>query len=332
VPKNKKSMVHNWLSGPEPMSYLISRPRIRAARLGAVLLAGVLAPLCVLRAEETPAGEFLRQVVAGELKAQAEDHSHWAYKVKAEVSGRPETKMVIETPQGNLEQLQSVGGRPIPEKQAKREHERIRRLVGNREAQRKLERAQAEDDQRTEHLFRVLPEAVLASYGARQTVLVEVLFKPNPNFHPSSHEDAVFHAMEGRLWIKGDRLAEIEGHLIRPVKFGGGLLGHLDQGGEFRIQQSEVEPGHWEITLLHVDMHGKALFFKTIGVQQNEVHYDFERVPNNLTLAEAAARLEKQTTGKAAREKGRWSAMAHPPESIGEIGTKPGYGDTPDRP
>ena len=217
-------------------------------------------------------------MVAGELKAQAEDHSHWAYKVKAEVSGRPEIKMVIETPQGNLEQLQSVGGRPIPENQAKREQERIRRLVGNREAQRKLERAQAEDDQRTEHLFRMLPEAVLASYGARQNGLVEVLFKPNPNFHPSSHEDAVFHAMEGRLSIQGDRLAEIEGHLIRPVKFGGGLLGHLDRGGEFRVKQSEVAPGHWEITLLHVDMHGKALFFKTIGVQQNEVHYDFERV------------------------------------------------------
>jgi hypothetical protein len=51
-------------------------------------------------------------------------------------------------------------------------------------------------------------------------------------------------------------------------------------------------------------MHGKALFFKTIGVQQNEVHYDFERVRDNLTLAEAAEQLEKQTTGKARTEKG----------------------------
>ena len=33
------------------MSYLISRPRIRAATLGALLLAGVAAPLCFLRAE-----------------------------------------------------------------------------------------------------------------------------------------------------------------------------------------------------------------------------------------------------------------------------------------
>jgi hypothetical protein len=190
------------------------------------------------------------------LKAKANDHSHWAYKVKAKVSGRPEVRVVIETAQGNLDRLQSVGGQPILENQAQRQEQRIRRLVGNRDAQRKLERAQAVDDRRTEHLFRVLPDAVFASYGAR-----------------ASHEDAVFHATEGDIWIQGDRLAEIEGHLIRPVKFGCGWLGHLDQGGEFRAQQSEVAPGHWEITLLHVNLHGKALFFRTIGVQQNEVRY-----------------------------------------------------------
>jgi hypothetical protein len=282
----------------------MSCPTIRAFALAAVLLGWVAVPLPSLRADDRPpAGEFLRRAVAGELRAQADDHSHWAYKVKAEVSGRPEVRMVIETAQGNLDRLQSVGGQPIPENQAKQEADRIRRLVGNRGARRKLERAQAEDDQRTEHLFRMLPEAVLASYGARQNGLVEVVFKPNPNFHPSSHEEAVFHAMEGHIWIQGDRLAEIEGRLIRPVKFGGGLFGHLDRGGEFRVKQSEVAPGHWEITLLHVNMHGKALLFKTIGVQQDEVRYDFERVRDNLTLAEAAERLEKQTTGKAASQR-----------------------------
>jgi hypothetical protein len=31
----------------------------------------------------------------------------------------------------------------------------------------------------------------------------------------------------------------------------------------------EVAQGYWEMALLHVDMKGKALFFKTISVQQN---------------------------------------------------------------
>jgi hypothetical protein len=84
------------------------------------------------------------------------------------------------------------------------------------------------------------------------------------------------------------------------VKFAGGLLGHLDKGGEFHVKQSEVAPGYWEITLLHVNMHGKALFFKTVAVQENEMRTDFQRVPANMTLAEAAEQLQKRSTVKSA--------------------------------
>jgi hypothetical protein len=76
------------------------------------------------------------------------------------------------------------------------------------------------------------------------------------------------------------------------------LLGHLDKGGEFQVKQSEVAPGHWEIDLLHINMHGKALFFKTVAVQQDEVRTNFQRVPDNLTLAEAAKELQKRSTGR----------------------------------
>jgi hypothetical protein len=38
---------------------------------------------------------------------------------------------------------------------------------------------------------------------------------------------------------------------------------------------------------MHVNMRGKALFFKTIGVQQDESRSNFQRVPDNLTLSKA---------------------------------------------
>jgi hypothetical protein len=88
------------------------------------------------------------------------------------------------------------------------------------------------------------------------------------------------------------------------VRFGGGLLGHLDKGGEFHVKQAEVAPALWEITLLHVNMHGKALFFKTIAVQENEIRTNFQRVPDNLTLSEAAKQLQKQSTVKSASAPG----------------------------
>ena len=36
--------------------------------------------------------------------------------------------------------------------------------------------------------------------------------------------------------------AAFDGHLTQAVKFGFGLLGHLDKGGHFEVKQAEVVP------------------------------------------------------------------------------------------
>jgi hypothetical protein len=82
---------------------------------------------------------------------------------------------------------------------------------------------------------------------------------------------------------------------MNEVKFGGGFLGHLEKGGEFTVKRAEIAPGDWELTELTVNMQGRALFFKSIAVQQKEVHSNFERMPDELTLADAANVLLKQT-------------------------------------
>jgi hypothetical protein len=188
------------------------------------------------------AGDLLRRAVDSELKAQSADHSHWMYQQKAEVSGKEQVKWIVETHEGDLDRLWSVNGRTITGERQKQEDQRIARLLHKSGEQRKLQRAQAADARQTERLFKMLPDAVTARFGEHKDGIVEIRFKPNPNFRPSSHEAAVFHAMEGRVWIdeKENRLAEIEGHLIRPVKFYGGMLGHLDKGGNFHVKQSEV--------------------------------------------------------------------------------------------
>jgi hypothetical protein len=87
------------------------------------------------------------------------------------------------------------------------------------------------------------------------------------------------------------------------VKFGGGLLGHLDSGGQFEVKQEEVAPGYWELTLLNVNMKGKAFFFKTIGVQQKFRRTEFHQVPDDVTLAQAADLLHQAVVANA-RAKG----------------------------
>jgi hypothetical protein len=82
---------------------------------------------------------------------------------------------------------------------------------------------------------------------------------------------------------------------MNEVKFAGGLLGHLEKGGQFSVKRTEIAPGQWEVTEMAVNMRGKARLFKTISVQQKELHRNFDRVPDDLTISDAAAILLKQS-------------------------------------
>jgi hypothetical protein len=142
----------------------------------------------------------------------------------------------------------------------------------------------------------MLPAAFVFNYAGGEGNLVKLSFRPNPSFHPPSLEARVFHDMEGEMWVdcKQERLAGFDGHLTQTVKFGFGLLGHLDKGGHFEVRQAEVVPGHWDMTTLSLQMTGKALLFASIGVQKRENHRDFHRVSDDLTLSEAAGILNSQ--------------------------------------
>jgi hypothetical protein len=91
------------------------------------------------------------------------------------------------------------------------------------------------------------------------------------------------------------RLAGLDGCMTSEVKFMGGLLGHLDKGGTVSLRQKDVGSGHWEITLLHVQMNGKAVLFKTIAVREREEYTDFQPVPNSTTPEKAAELLKEDT-------------------------------------
>ena len=142
----------------------------------------------------------------------------------------------------------------------------------------------------------MLPDALTFIYAGRDGDLIRLSYRPNPSFQPPSREARVFHEMEGEMWVHETqrRLVRIHGQLIADVKFAGGLLGHLEKGGYFNVEQRELSPGQWDLTFMEVDMKGKALFFKTVAVKEKEYRSNFQTVPDGLTLAEAADILAKQ--------------------------------------
>jgi hypothetical protein len=239
------------------------------------------------------ANDLAREVVQNEINAQDKDDSLWAYREVHEENGKIELRAVVQTKDGEIHRLLSVDGEPLTPKQQEMEDERIQKLLAHPNEFRAKQKNEEHDADQGRKLMEMLPDAFRYEYDGTMQDLIKLTFKPNPNFHPTSHESEVFHHMEGVMLLdrRQKRLAEIDGRLVTDVRFWDGLLGHLDRGGTFSVKQEDLGSGHWEMTLLDVRMAGKALFFKTIAVQEREVHSDFRPIPANTTLQQAAQLL-----------------------------------------
>jgi hypothetical protein len=253
-----------------------------------------------------PPNELVRKVIANELQADQQDQSHWMYEEVDNVPAPRKTKIVVETRSGDIDFLDAIGGRPLSPEQRSAEVQRIRRFVNDPDEQLKARKASSNDDNQSTELFAMLPDAFLFKYAGEEDGNLKLTFLPNPDFTSHSSEAYVFHKMDGFVVInpKEDRLVEISGVLTNGVEFLGGLLGHLDRGGTFDVRREEIAPGHWAIAKLKVNMNGKILFFKTIAVQQDELHSHFERIPDSTTLAQAEAMAEKHGSAVSAATPG----------------------------
>ena len=260
----------------------------------AIILLGLSAPSQSVPSGRVSANDLARRVITNELKFQ-DDHTNWMYRLEKEQNGKKQVEEIIETKEGSLSRLLSINDSPLSAKQQAEEDHRVQELMTSRSAKRKLQRALNAETLQGRRLFTMLPDAFVFDYAGNGGSLVKLSLRPNPTFHPPSLEARVFHDMEGEMWVdsKQERLAAFDGRLMQDVKFGFGLLGQLDRGGHFEVRQAEVVPGHWDITTMSVEMTGKALLFKSIGVQKRENRRDFHQVSDDLTLTQAAEILNR---------------------------------------
>lgn len=289
--------MHGWFKTCSMVSLLIRLvPGIATVIVTVILLGSNTFPQSDSGRLGMSPNELAQRVIANELRFQADDHGHWMYRLKKEESGRNQVQEILETKDGSLSGLLSIDGRPLNAKQQQKENQRLQRLVSHPDEQRKLQQASNKKAEQGARLFKILPDVFVFAYAGRQGNFVTLTFRPNPNFQPPSIEARVLHSMQGEMTVETihERLTAISGHLMEDVKFGGGLLGHLDKGGNFEVRQTEVAPGDWEMTVLSVDMKGKALLFKAIGAHEIESHSDFHRISDDITLAEAQDILSRQ--------------------------------------
>jgi hypothetical protein len=278
--------------------------RVTALAVAAIvplLLAGNFAFVASQEAFPAPssadADRLVREVMENEVQAQTRDQSLWSYREIKEKNGHERLLEVCETKHGEVSRLVAVDGRPLDKAQRHSEDVRIHNLLTNPGEMEREANKQRNDAQQAATLMKMFPDAFRFQNDGKEGDLVRLKFAPNPNFRPSGRTAQVFHHMRGTLLVDANqkRLAEISGELTSEVKFGGGVLGHLDKGGTFMVKQQEVGPRHWEMTTLNVEMNGKALFFKTIDVAEKTTYTNFHPLTAEITPEEAAQRLAQST-------------------------------------
>jgi hypothetical protein len=249
----------------------------------------VLSALTLSTAHAQSPQTLVQQAVSTELAAARNDHSLWHYRMR-ETQDHNSIYDVVDTADGEVKAKVEQSGRPLTPDERREEAAKVRSFVADKSAQDKQRRDGEHDDKSAEKMLKLLPKAFLWTLASSNGDDLTLHFVPNPSFKAPDIESRVFAAMEGDLIVdrQQHRIVCIRGKLVHDVDIGFGILGKLRQGGTFNVKRSQIAPGLWQITETHVHIDGRALLFKTIGEQTDEVKYRFEPIPPSTTLNEAA--------------------------------------------
>jgi len=264
---------------------------------------------------EIPAGQLVRETVQHELAAANDTSVKHLFRSRKQTAKGWQTRLYVETEDSMVGMLIAINDQPLTAEQKQAEIDHLNWLIGNPDQLRKKRAREKEDAERTLRIVKALPDAFHYTYAGTANAepglgkvgdpLLRLRFMPNPAFSAPSRVEQVLVGMQGYLLIdrSAKRIARIDGKLFREVSFGWGILGRLDKGGQFLVQQADLGDGTWDITAMHLRITGKILMIKSISMTSDETFSDFRRVPADLTFAKGVEILRNEE-GKLAHNGG----------------------------
>jgi hypothetical protein len=281
-----------------------------AATCAAVVALGVALPAVGVQvgasADVLDVPLLVQSAVHNELQARDHPTERFRY-VRREVdSDGSRTREIVETPQGELARLMLVNGHRPNASRVRKNWRQLERMISDPKFRRQRFQDQQQILQREDKILREMPAAFYYRYdGEEKNGLVRLYFRPDPNYQPKSHEALILTGMAGTMWLdpRDQRVERIDGTLIHDVTMGWGLVVRLYAGGRFKMEQTRHPGGAWQMSLLSVDFDGREFIFKGVHVHEKEFCRSFERVPDNLSVAEAVSLLRSSIPSRSWGEK-----------------------------
>lgn len=276
---------------------------------GPILLAAlalVAGPLS--RAEGPPAikpRELMRLAVANEIKNDNQSAKYMFQQRKVTPTGS-QTKLMVQTRDAMVGMVVANNDQPLNQEQRRAEYGRIERFLSRPDELERKHKLELESAERVNRILKAMPDAFLYEYDGTESgrlgvgkpgdLLLRLKFRPNPSYDPPTRVEQVLVGMQGVVLIDAQKqhIARIDGTLFKEVGFGWGILGHLDQGGHFQVDQADISDNSWAISRMDLAFTGKILLFKSINIKSTEIYSDFRPVPADLTFAQGIQLLKKQ--------------------------------------
>jgi hypothetical protein len=249
--------------------------------------------LTLLAATAWPQETSLIEKVAANEVAARQGRPHYFYvseERSARTGGHLWKENVVETTDGSLRRLIAIDNRPLTAGEAAAEQRRIDNLIAHPDEFRRQNQAHKDDEDRAAQLLQLLARDFALTPDGEVNGCLRFTFQPKPEFRPSSYQERVAHEMTGTLSLKTpeNRLCTLEATIVHSVEFGYGMLGHIDQGGHFRLERKQVDEKNWKSDRITVHITGRILMLKSLTQDQEAVRTGIRTVPQNLTLTEAA--------------------------------------------
>jgi hypothetical protein len=274
-----------------------------------ILMVAIALSLETLGAADGPPtvtpSELVRRAVQNEIKNNNQGPKYMCRQRKETLTGS-QIKLMVETRDAMVGMVVANNDQPLNQEQRRAEYGRIERFLQQPSELEKKRAQEKENADRVNAILKALPDAFVYEYDGTEAgrpgvgkpgeQLVRLKFRPNPRYDPPTHVEQVLVGMQGVVLVdpQDQYIARIDGTLFKDVGFGWGILGHLDRGGHFQVDQSEVGNNNWTIARMDLAFTGKMLLFKSLNIKSTEIYSDFHPVPADLTFAQGIDLLKKQ--------------------------------------
>jgi hypothetical protein len=264
-----------------------------------MMLAACLLGTGVLRAQTSNAARQIVDTMVTRVNDPADHQYKYAY-ISEERSERTGEHLwrerVVETSLGKVRLLLAEDGKPLSPERMAAEKAKLADIVAHPNAFRRSEQSMTNDENHAVQMLALLRTAFLFDEPRTDGGDIRIGFRPDPAYQPKTMEEKVLHAMSGSVLVdaRTKQLHRIEGQIPSDVSMGYGLLGTIHAGSSFSTEHDQEPGGDWKDTMVTMAIEGKALLFKEIGKNEHMVHSEYQRVSDDISVAEAVALVQRQ--------------------------------------